>query len=252
MKTITSMAATFALLAGVAAIAAPERSRAAFEAFNKGLSDLTAPDCDTDPVACLDRREDDLQAALGDISRGVSELKAEQENAQEAARKAQALSARNALFAEEGRRLLDTQMSGPYSFIGVSYPDRTALEAQVRFVWNEKQTLDASAAEAATVARHLSEARAKVNAQEAQVLAALEVIPSKRALVRANKIVGGIAEDLSSIDDVLASSRAASNAKDALLRTTRELQADADSGLVSNSVGDAAFEAWLKQGSQRP
>jgi hypothetical protein len=249
MPNIITTVSGLALLCGVAVIAAPEMTEAVATRIVDRAEAMLAPDCDNRPLLCIDRRETALRGALARTASVASELRTREEEAGEAYVKAEQDLARNQLYLEEGRRILSSGGLGPFNFIGVNY-SAESLEQQLRLNWQENQLLKAHAGAAQATRDGLAVARRDLIARKTAMRAALEILPSQRALISAEGMVAQVGESLAEIDAMLEiGRRVRSNAQDTMLRSTRELATDADAGLgaVASSGG---FEVWLRGGAK--
>jgi hypothetical protein len=245
LRNIFTTVSGLALLCGIAAFAAPEMTGAIAGRIVDRAEALLAPDCDTRPLECLDRREAALRDALRESSKIATELRTREQDAAAMAATATQNAARNQLFLEEGRRVLSAGGLGPLTFVGVTY-DEASLRAQLQLTWRENALLAAHVVAVTTTYEKLSAARGDLVARKTSMVAALEMLPSQRALLRADGMVSDVTASLAGIDALLETGRAArSGAQDALLRSSRELSADSDAGLGKIASG-GDFDAWLR------
>jgi hypothetical protein len=239
MNTLLSAACTFALLTGIAAVAAPDLFDRAGDALAQHAEAAVVAKCQARPAECLSRKQADLRALLGaldaDIARiAVARIDAEREQAE-----VRASQASGRLYLNEARRLLTgaSPAATQLSYIGTlySYPQ---LRDQAHALFDEAAATDARAQVIDRTVAHLTDAQRDLSARRSDVLTAIKLQPAQLALIGARTLSAETDAVLARIDEALGEGRRARSRTDALMRSTQELTEDA-------ARPAPAFESWL-------
>lgn len=244
-KTIFSTATGIALLWGSGMIVAPEATASVTSRIGSQFAVLIAPNCDTNPSACIRQKQENLTRLSHRLDRSRTSLEAEYRRAADVLQRNKALLGQNQLYLEQGRRMLrDTVGNGSLGFAGETYPTRESFRDQLELLFMEGERLQIVVVDAQSLHNALNSARRNLIARRSEIQATLSILPSKLALIEAQQSYAALEADMKAIDEVLHAGELGSAAIDRLLRSTSEL-AQAEARAPKGSLG---FEAWLEDG----
>ena len=240
ISTTVGLAATLATVSLVAPDVAAKGLDRAWEAFDQ----LSQPDCDTRPRACLLRKQDRLSRLDESLKGTRADLEAGYIRAVELHARNNSLLGQNQMYLEQARRKhRDTVGEGPIIFAGETYPSKQDFRHQMELLFIEGKGLESVVADAQITVDKLATARRNLIARRSEIQATLSLLPAKLALLDAQQSYAALEGDLNDIDGIMERSELDVKSIDVLLRSTSEL-AEAEARAPATNTD---FEAWLNE-----
>lgn len=240
-KSILSASVTVAAIYVGGVMFAPDATASVLSSLAERFENLTAPDCEKQPVTCMRAKQIDLQAAYDQTGEILRQFKTEKERAQAVAQRNRKLLSTNQLYLQEGKRTMNAQLTGPYVFVGQTYPSQAEFEAQLELLFMEGVRLTSVTQESENFVKTLARTERELLSRKSEMRAQLELLPSRIAMLEAQQAYEGLTRDLAAIETTLKSSQRDYRDAADLLRTTRDLTEDDQAGRVSTNNDFQAF-----------